>query len=301
MSTFADRIGLSPVAIPRCGFEEAFETAAEAGFKGISLRYDRVEAYLAEGHTLEDVHALLRRFGLRFAEAGFLAEWMFRGGMPLVCGRKRQGGPEETNSRLLRRLHTFFRTCAEFECFEVTAAPALHETGPLDQAAEDLGALCDVARPYGVRICLEFFGKAPQVSDIASAQHLIAATGRDNAGILVDTFFFHEGGSRIADLDAVPIERIFNVQLADAAPKPLQALDMLADRVYPGEGAAPVAEVAAALIRRGYSGFWTVELFNPEYFSQSPREVARQAYATAAATLEKATRAAGTGSGTAER
>ena len=63
------RLALSPVTISQCGFEESFQIAAEAGFKGIGLRYDRMEAYLANGKTIADVKKLSRTFELPFAEA----------------------------------------------------------------------------------------------------------------------------------------------------------------------------------------------------------------------------------------
>ncbi len=45
-------LALSPVTIPQCTFEDGFRLAAEAGFTGIGLRYNRLEEYLAAGHGL---------------------------------------------------------------------------------------------------------------------------------------------------------------------------------------------------------------------------------------------------------
>jgi 4-hydroxyphenylpyruvate dioxygenase len=114
---------------------------------------------------------------------------------------------------------------------------------------------------------------------------MVAAADRNNGGILVDTFLFHEGGSNLADLDTVPLDRIFNVQLADAKPLPRDQLNMLEDRLLPGEGVAPVGEVVARLAARGYAGWWTVEIFNPDYAALAPRAAANAAYASAVCTL----------------
>lgn len=282
-----ERLAFSPVAIPQCAFEDAFGIVAKAGFRGIGLRYNLLEDYLDRGHSLVEVKSLLRRFGLTFTEGGFLAEWQFHGGMPLVCGRKRVGGPEEASEVLMKRLRIFLERCAELECVNITAAVALHDTGDLAKAAADFAALCDLAHPYGLRICLEFIGSAPQVREARTASQMIEAANRPNGGLVVDTFFVHQGGTRLADLAAVPIDRILNVQLADAKPGPPEKLNMLEDRLFPGEGVARVQDVVSLLYRRGYTGWWTVELFNPDYRRIPAQEVADKAFSTAMALLKK--------------
>jgi 2-keto-myo-inositol isomerase len=287
-ASFTDRLALSPVTIPQCAFADSFGVIAEAGFRGIGLRYNLLEDFLAGGGTLGEVRSLLRQHGLCFSEGAFLAEWQFNGGAPVICKRRREGGPSEARDVLMRRLRQFMERCAELECVNITAVPALYQTGDLALAAEEFGALCDLARGYGLNICLEFIAKAPQVNSMKTAHELIAAAGRANGGLVVDTFLFHESGSRLADLAAVPLERIFNVQLADAKALPREQLNMLADRLYPGEGVAPVRDIVLLLARGGYTGFWTVEIFNPDYARLPPSDVARRAYDSAATILRAA-------------
>jgi sugar phosphate isomerase/epimerase len=262
---------------------------AEAGFRGIGLRYNLLEDFLSRGGTLEQVRSLLRQHGLSFTEGAFLAEWQFNDGAPLICKRKREGGPAEAHEVLMQALRQFMERCAELECINITAVPALYQAGDLAVAAEEFGSLCDLARRYGLRICLEFIAKAPQVNNMKTAHELVAAAVRGNGGLVVDTFLFHESGSRLGDLAAVPVERIFNVQLADAKDLPRDQLNMLADRLYPGEGVAPVGEIVSLLARAGYGGFWTVEIFNAEYARLPVSEVARRAYESAGAILRAAT------------
>jgi 4-hydroxyphenylpyruvate dioxygenase len=280
------KLSLSPVTISQCTFEEAFEVTARAGFSGIGLRYDRFEHYLAQGGTVSEVLGWLRHYGLVFTEAAFLAEWMFHGGMPLVSRRHREGGADEHDAVLKARLHRFLAHCETLACANVTVVPALRETGDLRVAADEFGALCDIARPYGVRLGLEFMGTAPQLKDLRAAGEFIAMADRDNGGIVLDTFLFHQGGSNLADLSAVPRGRIFNVQLADARHKPIAQLDMLADRVHPGEGAVAMGEIVEALLAHGYDGWWTVELFNPEYAAAAATTVAARAKAASATLLQ---------------
>ena len=60
---------------------------------------------------------------------------------------------------------------------------------------------------------------------------------------------------------------------------------MLEDRLYPGEGVAPIESIVAMANEAGYSGYWTVELFNPEYAKQPAADVVKHAYRAAASIL----------------
>ncbi len=161
------------------------------------------------------------------------------------------GTAEEAVAVLQRELRVFFERCGELECTNVTAVPALYQTGSLERAAAEFAALCDLALPHGLRLCLEFMGVAPQFKDLSSALPLIAMANRQNGGLLIDTFLFHQGGSTLTDLETVPMQSVFNVQLADAKPLPCSELNMLEDRLYPGTGSAPIQEIVSALTRRG--------------------------------------------------
>lgn len=48
-----------------------------------------------------------------------------------------------------------------------------------------------------------------------------------------------------------------------------------ADRVYPGDGIAPLADIVASLKEMNYLGYLSLELFNSTYWKQDPLEVAR--------------------------
>ena len=45
------------------------------------------------------------------------------------------------------------------------------------------------------------------------------------------------------------------------------------DRVYPGDGVAPLADILRTLREIGFDGYLSIELFNPTYWKQDPLEV----------------------------
>ena len=65
-------------------FEQKAELAARAGFGAWALRGVELEAYDAEGWTIDDVPRLNEVHGLTVSESGSLMQWQFTGGVPLL-------------------------------------------------------------------------------------------------------------------------------------------------------------------------------------------------------------------------
>ncbi len=95
--------------------------------------------------------------------------------------------------------------------------------------------------------------------------------------LLLDSYHLHKGGSgfggvRLLDGAALPV---FHINDYPAEP-PREQIDD-ADRVYPGDGVAPLGDLIRTLDAIGFRGFLSVELFNPGYWKQPAEEVARLA------------------------
>jgi sugar phosphate isomerase/epimerase len=61
-----------------------------------------------------------------------------------------------------------------------------------------------------------------------------------------------------------------------------------ADRVYPGDGIAPLNEILRTLRDIGYRGMLSLELFNPEYYKQDAFEVVKTGLAKTKAAVKAA-------------
>jgi 2-keto-myo-inositol isomerase len=57
------------------------------------------------------------------------------------------------------------------------------------------------------------------------------------------------------------------------------------DRVLPGKGVIRLSELIAQLRERHYDGPFSVETFNPAYWTEDPMEIAQAAHAAAARLL----------------
>ena len=100
--------------------------------------------------------------------------------------------------------------------------------------------LCDLAAPFELNANLEFYPWA-DVRTLSQAHRLVAACGRTNAGILIDSLHFDRSRSTFAELNAVPPQWLRYVQLCDAPATRPATTDALihqarAERLFPGEG-----------------------------------------------------------------
>jgi len=60
------------------------------------------------------------------------------------------------------------------------------------------------------------------------------------------------------------------------------------DRVYPGDGIAPLTQIIRDLYANGGRAFLSLELFNPNYWKQDPLEVAKTGLAKMKGAVGKA-------------
>jgi len=155
--------------------------------------------------------------------------------------------------------------------------------GPLEQ--QDLEriqlSLTQAARlagEHGVRLALEFQGRAAFINNLQSAAAVVAEIGSPHLGICFDAFHYYVGSSKSEDLGYLSAENLFHVQLCDLAGVAREfAAD--ADRVLPGDGDIEFAPLTARLREIGYDGCVSVELMNPQIWRIPPRQVGEIALA----------------------
>jgi len=114
-------------------------------------------------------------------------------------------------------------------------------------AAECFEELCDIAKPLGLTINLEFVTFA-SVKTLREALDVLKASRRTNCGVLVDMLHFSRSRVPLADLALVPRDWFHFVHLCDgpaAIPTATEELTRQAreERLYPGEGAIDVAGI----------------------------------------------------------
>ena len=119
------------------------------------------------------------------------------------------------------------------------------------RAAENFGALCDLAKERDLAVDLEFVTWT-ETPSLDRAAQIVSLANRDNGGILIDTLHFARSHCSVAALAALPQRWFRYAQVCDAPyeePTTDEGLIFAArnDRLFLGEGGLGIREILAAL------------------------------------------------------
>lgn len=145
-------------------------------------------------------------------------------------------------------LEPLFETAARFGARQALVAGNDSDYG---RAAENLARLAELGRHYQVTLNLEPMPWLA-VSSLAQASELIALSGREDVGILVDALHFYRAGESLASLGDIPSSRLNYCQICDApARNPGNEAELIhqarCDRLPPGAGELDLRGLLAAL------------------------------------------------------
>jgi sugar phosphate isomerase/epimerase len=129
------------------------------------------------------------------------------------------------------------------------------------EVIERFGRLCDVAKPLGLTVNLEFVSSTDW-NTLEGALDVVTSCGRDNVGITIDTLHFHRGRIPLDQLDRVPASWANFAHISDDGPDVPATIEetrrtMREQRLYPGEG---VIDIAGILGRLPQSLICSIEL-----------------------------------------
>ncbi|MBU6483544.1 MAG: sugar phosphate isomerase/epimerase [Betaproteobacteria bacterium] len=119
------------------------------------------------------------------------------------------------------------------------------------RATERFARICDLARPLGIFVSLEF-PHWTETGNLREAARVVRAVNRSNAGILVDMLHFGRSDSSLDELARLPREWFRFAHVCDAAkevPPTMAGIIRTArdERQFPGEGGIEVCEILARL------------------------------------------------------
>jgi len=241
---------------------EDIRSAAAAGFEAVELWHRKLPDYLKD-HTVIDLRQSLRAHGIKVAT---------------ICPLFVQFGEEAEPAR--QAIAEAAKVAAELECptLLVCVRQPPTELSPaegLDLAARETALAADAAAPFGVSLAIEPLGRHPLVPGPNEALAIVRKAERPNLGIMLDTFHYYKSAVPLADIAAIPIDRALVVHVNDSEDRPREELRD-AHRLYPTLGVIPAAEMLRPLIRGGYQGALSVEVFREEYWQRPVDEIASQ-------------------------
>lgn len=144
------------------------------------------------------------------------------------------------------------------------------------QAGEKYKRLLDLGRKTGVMPQLEFWGAYPSFYHLGQAMMVAAVADDKDAKILADVYHLFRGGSGFEGMKLLDGQAIDVFHMNDFPASIPRTEQQDKDRVMPGDGAAPMQELAHTLKAKGGEIILSLELFNPTYYAMDAEVVAKE-------------------------
>ncbi|HEV3263001.1 MAG TPA: sugar phosphate isomerase/epimerase family protein [Gemmataceae bacterium] len=243
---------------------EQVEVAAKAGYQGIEPWISDIDQHVKRGGRLKDVKKHIRDSGLSVESAIGFSEWI------VDDDDRRKKGLEDA-----RRTMDLVRQIGG-KRIAAPPAGATNQAGMnLLKVAERYRALLDLGQRFGLVAELEVWGFSRVLGRLGETAYVAMESNHPRACLLPDVFHLYKGGSGLNGLRLLSGEAFHVIHVNDYPAKPSRALITDAQRVYPGDGVAPLKSILRDLRAIGFRGMLSLELFNRDYWKQDPLVVAR--------------------------
>ncbi|MHC5250984.1 sugar phosphate isomerase/epimerase family protein [Listeria kieliensis] len=262
--------------------EENLEYCEKYGYDYIEIRsIDQLKDYLTR-HSLADLKQYFDSHQIKPLSLNALCFFNNR--------------TKEDEKAVITEFKEYLEICRAIECEYICAVPSnLDDTEKGKNLVPEVNESCvrvltelsDLAKPYGVKIAVEFIGIPENtVNTFEQAYEIVRTIDRDNVGLVYDTFQFTGMNSNLANVTKEAADKIFIFHINDVDDYPVgQMRDT--DRCYPGEGIIDLQVHLAKMKELNYDFVASVELFRPEYYQMNPEEVIKKAKETTDAVIAK--------------
>jgi sugar phosphate isomerase/epimerase/HEAT repeat protein len=264
-SADAFRYGLNTATLmgQKLSIVQEVAIASRAGYQAIEPWLRELESYVKDGGNVKDLGKRIADRGLTVDSAIDFFEWI------VDDDDKRKKGLENARRSmdLLKQLGG--------KRIAAPPAGATQATIPLLTVAERYRALLDIGAQIGVIPQVELWGPSKTLHRLGEAALVAIESGHKEACILADVYHLYKGGSGFTGINLLNGSALHVLHMNDYPADPPRAAISDAQRVYPGEGVAPLKTFLRDLRRIGFRGVLSLELFNREYWKRDALAVAR--------------------------
>ncbi len=161
-----------------------------------------------------------------------------------------------------------------------SAGAGMYTEDDYKRGADNLREAAEIAKPFGVTLMLEFARTSRFAACLPTALKVVREANHPNVRVMMDTYHFWGGSSKFEDLDLLRDGELHHLHFEDVPADPPREIQGQPNRVFPGEGIAPLKRIVEVLKRKKYSGAVSCEMFNPAVQAMDPYEVARKVRAS---------------------
>lgn len=265
-TSFTYCLNMATIRGHNLGFIKELEVASDAGFKAVEIWIDSLQTYLKNGGTLLSAKKRLDDLDITVENAISFAEWIAED------KTKRRAGLEQMKREM--------GMLAQIGC-KRTAAPPIGATDnpllDLKQVAERYRAILELGDKTGVVPQLEMWGLSKNLSRVSDVMYTALESGHPSARVLLDVFHLYKGKSSIDTLPLISNSAIEILHVNDYPGNLPASVITDAERLYPGDGVAPVRRILQILKNPVRPLIISCEVFNKKYYSQNALQVAKTA------------------------
>ncbi|MFB0552861.1 MAG: TIM barrel protein [Phycisphaerae bacterium] len=261
----------------KLSFDKEIEITAKAGYDSIEPWVDKIHEYVSRGGSLSDLRRRIADHGLTVESAISFSRW-------IVDDDGVRAKAFEQNKRDMD-------TLAQIGGKRIAAPPAgaTREAGlDLMKAAERYRALLELGDEMGIVPQVEVWGSSKNLHRLGQAMFVVIESGHPKACLLPDVYHTYKGGSDFNGFKLLSPRAIQVFHLNDYPADPPRETITDRDRVFPGDGIAPLTQILRDLHANGSRAVLSLELFNPTYWKQDPLTVAKTGLAKMKAAVNKA-------------
>ncbi|MGI9469079.1 MAG: sugar phosphate isomerase/epimerase family protein [Rubripirellula sp.] len=272
-------LNTSTVRGQKLSIEEQVDLTAKAGYDGIEPWIRDIQQYVDDGGSVADLKKKISDSGLTVDSAIGFANWIV--------------DDPDARAKGLEQAKREMALVKEIGGGRVAAPPVGAHRGdstppPLPVIAERYRALLEVGEQVGVVPQLELWGFSPTLNKLSELAYVSAGAGHPDACVLPDFYHIYKGGNDFASLGMIEASRMHCFHMNDYPNDPPLAEIADKHRVFPGDGVCPLPKIIRQLIDHGFTGTFSLELFNPEYWERDPAEVASEGLEKSRAVVQAA-------------
>ena len=255
---------------------EKLSAISGAGFGGVEIFE---QDFITFGGLPSEIGKMVRDHGLRIEL--------------LQPVRDFEGLPAPLRKKAFDRIERKFDLMAELgtDLLLISSTNHPESLGGIDRLAADFAELGERAASRNMRIGYEARAWGKHIADYRDAWEVVRRANQASIGLILDSFHVLIRKSGTEAIRAIPGERIFHVQLADA---PIIEMDLeycsRHFRTMPGEGNLPLLDFVRAVAATGYDGPFSLEILSDQFRGGSPRSVALDCHRSLVYLLDEARR-----------
>ena len=192
------------------------------------------------------------------------------------------GAPDDVRDKKRKEALTMLEVASRIGAETVLVTASSDPACVAANIDDDLRWLAGEAAKRHLRIAYEGLAWSAINFTLPEAWNCVERLNLPNLGLVVDPFHLFVRGGNAKDLDNIPMDRIFILQLCDSNLDRCDDLQLVIDtarhhRLLPGQGWFPIDSMLERFKSGGYAGPVGIEVFNDAMRDRDPKVTAQEA------------------------